>query len=68
MLIDLLTTGDDVAGFGGFGLAGGSGSIWPGLMKLGVGQVANTVGSAPDGLIAHELTHANQQRTGDTKG
>ena len=69
MLIDLLTTtGDDVAGFGRFAPDGRSGSAWPGLMKLGVGQVANTAFGDPDGLVAHELTHVNQQRTGDTKG
>jgi hypothetical protein len=66
MLIGLLTTGDDVAGFGGFAPAGAPRPSWPGLMKLGVGQVAGTAGSTGDGLIAHELTHVSQQRAGDT--
>lgn len=57
MLIELLTVGDDVAGFG-------AGAVWPGLIKLDVtiGQVGSTASSNPDGLVAHELTHVIQGR------
>lgn len=66
MLIDLLTAGDDVAGFGAFSQGGAPGSTWPGLMKLGIGHVTSPAGA--DNLIAHELTHVTQQRGGDTNG
>ncbi len=68
MLIELLTAGDDVAGFGGFGPSGDLGSTWPGLMKLGIGHVASTAGAGADNLLSHEMTHVTQQRSGDMSG
>ena len=50
LLIELLTGGDDVVGFGSRG-------TWPGLIKLdvGIGQVGSTASSNPDGLVAHSV-------------
>jgi len=63
LLIELLTTGDDVAGFGSLG-------VWPGLIKLdvGIGHVGVTASLNPDGLIAHELTHVLQGRDTEPTG
>ena len=61
MLIELLTRDDDVAGFG-------AGPWWPGLINLGIGQVASTASTNPTGLLAHEVTHVIQQRGGQPKG
>ncbi len=63
LLIELLTTGDDVAGFG-------AGAAWPGLFTLGIGigQVGSSAGANSDGLIAHELTHVIQGRDSEPKG
>ena len=65
LLIELLTAGDDVAGFG-------ARAAWPGLFTLdvGIGHVGGSAGASlkPDGLIAHELTHVLQGRDSEPKG
>ncbi len=61
MLMDLLTAGADVTGFG-------SGVTWPGLINLDIAPVVSAAGAESDSLLAHELTHVVQGRRDGTKG